>query len=200
MNKVVSILKKIGRKFFDRNEAFNQSLRAKGAKVGKNVQIVDRKKFLYEPWYADLIELGDEVVLAAGVRLVNHDSSYANVVGDLPVKYGKVIIGKKTYVGVNSVILPGVEIGENCLIGAGSIVNKSIPPNSVAVGNPVRIISSIEEGLLKYKSRLNEKNNLYGFIDLGGSNSQIIEKHGSAATDYILDKYKEFIHSRKDQK
>lgn len=46
---------------------------------------------------------------------------------------------------MNAIILPGVTIGENCVIGAGSIVTKDIPANSVAVGNPARVISSISE-------------------------------------------------------
>lgn len=197
MNSLTALLKKIGRRYYDGNEAFNNMLRKQGAKIGKNVQIVDRKNFLYEPWYADLITLNDEVVVSAGVRFVNHDSSYANVAGDLPTKYGKIVIGKKSYIGVNSVILPGVKIGENCLIGAGSIVNKNIPSNTVAAGNPIKIIYTIEEGVKKYKQRTKKTNDLIGYIDLGGSYSQMLEKYGRATTDHILSKYKEYIRNIK---
>lgn len=53
-------------------------------------------------------------------------------------------IGKNVWIGANCVILPGVEIGDNTIIGAGSIVTKSIPSDSIAVGNPCKIIKKIE--------------------------------------------------------
>lgn len=52
---------------------------------------------------------------------------------------GRVHIGHLTTVGLNSTVLPGVRIGNNCLIGAGSVVTKDIPDNSVAWGNPCRV-------------------------------------------------------------
>ncbi len=52
-------------------------------------------------------------------------------------------IGKNVWIGANCVILPGVEIGDNTIIGAGSIVTKSIPSDSIAVGNPCKIIKNI---------------------------------------------------------
>jgi len=55
----------------------------------------------------------------------------------------KIEIGDNVWIGGGSVILPGVSIGEGCTIGAGSVVTKSIPPRSVAVGNPCRVIKSV---------------------------------------------------------
>ena len=57
---------------------------------------------------------------------------------------GDIIIGNDVWIGGGTIILPGVTIGNNCVIGAGSLVNKSIPANSVAVGNPCRIIRRLE--------------------------------------------------------
>lgn len=50
------------------------------------------------------------------------------------------MIGRESHIGANSVVVAGVEIGERCQIGAGSVVTKNIPPYSVAVGNPARVI------------------------------------------------------------
>ncbi|PQJ89220.1 sugar O-acetyltransferase [Aliivibrio sifiae] len=59
-------------------------------------------------------------------------------------EYGASIsIGNDVWVGGNVSILPGVKIGNNCVIGAGSVVNRDIPDNSVAVGNPCRVIKSV---------------------------------------------------------
>lgn len=187
---MLNLLKKYLRNFYDGNEAFLKVLRKQGATVGINVQIVDRKKFLYEPWCANLIEIQDEVVIAAGVRLVSHDSSYVNIVGDLPIKYGKITIEKNAYIGVNAVILPGVTIGKCSLIGAGAVVNRNIPPYTVAAGNPVKIISSLDEGLSKYKKRIAQAdNNDVRYIDLGGSYSQMLDKYGKAVNNVIIEKY-----------
>ena len=60
-------------------------------------------------------------------------------------------IGNKVWIGANSVVLPGVTIGENSVIGAGSIVTRDIPANVIAAGNPCRVIREItEEDKTKY--------------------------------------------------
>jgi len=54
-------------------------------------------------------------------------------------------VGAHTRIGANSTLLPGIRIGKNCLIGAGSVVSKDIPDNSVVVGNPARVIKQIQD-------------------------------------------------------
>ena len=54
------------------------------------------------------------------------------------------------WIGANSVVLPGVNIGDNSIIGAGSIVTKDIPPNVVAVGNPCRIMREVGKRDMEY--------------------------------------------------
>ena len=53
-------------------------------------------------------------------------------------------MGDNVWIGGNVVVLPGVKIGDNCVIGAGSVVTKDIPDNSVAVGNPCKVIRKID--------------------------------------------------------
>lgn len=61
------------------------------------------------------------------------------------LEYAKPIkVGNNVWFGGNVVVLPGVTIGDNCVIGAGSIVNKDIPSNTMAAGNPCRVIKSLE--------------------------------------------------------
>lgn len=66
--------------------------------------------------------------------------------------FGKVVIGDYVYIGSGALIMPGVTIGNNVLIAAGSVVTKSIPSGSVVAGNPARIISNIEEYYQRNKS------------------------------------------------
>ena len=56
-----------------------------------------------------------------------------------------VVIGKDCWFGANVVVCPGVTVGDNCVIGAGSVVTRDIPPNSFAAGNPCRVIRDITE-------------------------------------------------------
>lgn len=64
---------------------------------------------------------------------------------------GRIIIGNNVFVGVNSIILRNSSIGDNCIIGAGSVVCSTIPPNSVATGNPAKVIMSLDEFCEKRK-------------------------------------------------
>ncbi len=68
------------------------------------------------------------------------------------LEYAKPIhIGNNVWFGANVIVLPGVSVGDNCTIGAGSVVVKDIPANSLAVGNPCRVIKKIEEEQAPHK-------------------------------------------------
>lgn len=84
------------------------------------------------------IEIDSSVLFSSGVKLIsaNHDTTDKSQ----HIKASPIVIKKNVWLGVNVVILPGVEIGENSSIGAGSVVTKTIPPNAVAVGNPAKVI------------------------------------------------------------
>ncbi len=114
-----------------------------GVSIGKNCLIYTHH-FGTEPF---LIEIGDNVTIAMDVKLINHDGSGA-LFGRL-YSYNKIIIGNKVFIGMGSIILPGVRIGDNVIVGAGSVVTKSIPSNSVVAGNPARFIMSYEQFLEK---------------------------------------------------
>lgn len=92
------------------------------------------------------LEIGNNVAISSGVHIYTHDTSFHKALNTNKSPNGEhvhrapVKIGNNVQVGANAVILPGVTIGDNVVIGALSLVNKDIPSNSVAVGNPCKVI------------------------------------------------------------
>lgn len=129
--------------------------RGAGVKLGKNNFIASRF-WSTEPY---LITIGDYCQITSGVYIHTHGGG--NPVRNIIPKFdcfGKVSIGNYVYLGTGSQVMPGVTIGNNVLVAAGSIVTKSIPDGVVVAGNPARIICSIEEYIEKNsKYNLNSK-------------------------------------------
>ena len=86
------------------------------------------------------IHIGDNTLVGSGTVILSHD--HVRKRPDGSYWYADTKIGRNCFVGVRSVILPGVVIGDECCIGAGSVVTKDIPANSMAVGVPAKIIKT----------------------------------------------------------
>lgn len=120
----------------------------KGMRVGNGVTLASRggTSFGSEPY---LITLGDYVRISGNATFLTHDGGI-HAIRDLPeykyvVKFGAISVGAHSFIGYGAIIMPGVKIGERCIIGAGAVVTKDIPDHSVAVGVPARVISTTEE-------------------------------------------------------
>lgn len=114
-----------------------------GVKVGEGCRIYTLN-FGSEPF---LITLGDRVTITSGVKILTHDGS-TWLVRDNGVRYQKYLpveIGSDVFIGVNTIIMPGVVIGSNVVVGAGSVVTKDLASGFVYVGNPARSIGSFEQ-------------------------------------------------------
>lgn len=114
-----------------------------GVTVGDNCRIYSFK-FGTEPW---LIEVGNNVTITSGVVLLTHDGS-SWLVRDTKGRrflYRRIVIGDNVFIGVNSIIMPGVRIDGNVVIAAGSVVTKSVPAGKIVGGNPARIIGEYDD-------------------------------------------------------
>lgn len=118
-----------------------------GVSIGQNVG------FGSEPY---LITIGNKTRINKNVQFITHDGSlwvvrnlypeYKNADLIKPIK-----IGSNVQIGNNAIILPGVTVGDNCIIGAAAVVTRDIPDNSVAAGVPARIIETVDEYIAKNK-------------------------------------------------
>lgn len=135
-----------------RGEYTTERLVSMGLKIGKNFGRLNG--VILDPSHCWLIEIGDNVTLAPRVHILCHDASTKTFLNY--TKIGRVTIGSNVFIGAESVVLPGVTIGDNVIIGAGSIVTHDIPDGVVAIGNPARVVCSLEEYLHKEKMRMEE--------------------------------------------
>ena len=98
-------------------------------------------------YVAGRVTLGDNVSLSNGVQVYDHDTSYYRAThGKVEKKYYHVTIEHDVQIGANSVVIPqgkDIVIGHNSIVGALSLVTESIPPYSVAVGIPARVVKRI---------------------------------------------------------
>jgi len=95
--------------------------------------------------YPYLISIGSNCTLSKGVKLIAHDASTFPYLG--VTRVGKIEIKDNCYLGENVIVLPGVTIGPNVMIAAGSVVNKDIAPDSCVAGVPARFYANFGEFL-----------------------------------------------------
>lgn len=124
-------------------------LRLMGVKIGDNTKIYT-SIFNFDTFFPDLVEIGSNCAVSKETLLITHDySRNFPTEGFSSMTKGKIIIGDNTFIGMRTLILPGVTVGSNVIVGAGSLVTKSIPDNTVAAGNPARVICTLEEYMEK---------------------------------------------------
>lgn len=124
----------------------------KSISVGANVVIRPQTMLFASPDISEHkthIEIQDNVLIGSGCHIYvsNHkfDDPGVDIAfqGHSPVK--PVVLERGCWLGANVIVLPGVRIGQNAVVGAGSVVTKNIEPYSIAVGNPARVISKVDK-------------------------------------------------------
>lgn len=160
-----SILRNVGGEFG--RDLRRRFYRMAGARIGKNVRIHENVIF-YRPYNLEIgnnSEVGAGVIISSrkkvrigknvgvGPQVSIYDNDHKMPLGprEEDMIDSAVEIGDGAWIGTHAIILRGVKIGKNATVGAGSVVNKSVPDNAVVCGNPAKII--------KYNRGENEKSN-----------------------------------------
>lgn len=119
--------------------------RARGVKIGKNCHLCPYVQM--DLIYPNLVQIGNNVTIGANVMIFAHANPTANLFlkkGPYPRKVEPVTIKNGAVLNPGSIITAGVTIGENSIVSVGSVVTQNIPDYSVVVGNPARVVKTIE--------------------------------------------------------
>ena len=125
-----------------------------GVKVGEHTAISPETHFPGEPY---LVTIGSHVQVTRAVSFYTHGGGNVlrRQIPDFDC-FGKIVIEDWAYIGSQSLIMPGVTIGEGAIVAAGSVVTKSVAPRTVIGGNPAKFICTIDEYLernIKYNTK-----------------------------------------------
>ena len=123
-------------------------MRKMGCHVGKDVFVGDHVRI--DQGHADLIYIDDRAHITGGCRLLCHQRDLRGYrKGDdaakLPYRLGEIHIGKGVMIGMETLIMPGVTIGDGAIVGAYSLVTKDLPPYTLATGRPAKVVKEIPE-------------------------------------------------------
>ena len=110
---------------------------------------IGNKCYIGKATFFDLpskIILGDEVIVSAKAMFLTHSDCGNRIMSKYyPRKTGNIVIGNGSWIGANAIIFPSVTLGKCCVVGAGSVVTKSFPDYSVIVGNPAKLVKTLDE-------------------------------------------------------
>lgn len=117
-----------------------------GVSVGEHCRLlgVSASTFGSEPY---LVSLGEHVTVTGGVRFVTHDGGVWVFRGERPTidVIAPIRVGNNVFIGLNSILLPGVTVGDDVVVAAGSVVTRDVPSKSVVGGVPAKQITTIDE-------------------------------------------------------
>ena len=124
----------------------------KGMTIGRDVAL-PASTWIDTP-HCFLISIGDHCGFGDGCAILAHDAQMDEFLD--AARLGRVKIHESSHIGTRTVILPGVEIGPRTIVGAGSVVSKTLPPDTVCAGNPARVICTLQEYLDKHRARMTD--------------------------------------------
>jgi maltose O-acetyltransferase len=133
-----------------RHDAGAAKLRARGTRLGRDVYLAPTATI--DPDFCWLVAIGDETTIAPGVRILAHDASTKRRLGYSRV--ARVEIGSRVFIGADSILLPGVTVGDDAIIGAGSVVRNDVPEGAMVAGNPALVVGRTDDYVSNHRLRL----------------------------------------------
>lgn len=127
-------------------------LRRRGLKLGTDVCIPGSTWI--DPDYLFLISIGDHCGFGPDCLILAHDAQMDEYLD--AGRVGQVIIHESCHIGARTVLLPGIEVGPRTIVGANSVVSKTLPSNTVCAGNPAKVICTLNDYLAKHRKNILE--------------------------------------------
>jgi maltose O-acetyltransferase len=116
------------------------------ARFNRNIKLGDNSGIGARSYVPGSTTIGNNVMMGPEVVIYTRNHNFDRT--DIPMcqqgfgEFKPVVIGNDVWIGRRVIFLPGVTIGDGCVIGAGAVVSKSLPPYSIAVGNPAKIVKN----------------------------------------------------------
>jgi acetyltransferase-like isoleucine patch superfamily enzyme len=133
-------------------------LKKRGVNVGEHVHV--DLGVIIEFTTPQAVYIEDYVGIGYGAQIIAHDAGPNDIV-DLPMRVRETRIGYNTAIGSYAIIMPGVKIGRNCGIVAGSVVTKNVPDGTVWGGNPARKLFDVPDVVLGWQAGMKQHPELY---------------------------------------
>ena len=127
-----------------------ESLKMKGMHIGKGVNLP--MSTWIDTAHCFLISIGDNCGFGDECLILAHDAMPNEYID--ATRIGRVVIHESCHFGARTVILPGVQIGPRSVVGSNSVVINDIPPNTLAAGNPAKVICSLDKYLEKQRQKM----------------------------------------------
>lgn len=155
---IKTIIKRLIRGYKCDQKHYLDYLKQGGAELGDGIVLFSPETFTCDVHNRHLLHIGDNVQITEHVTILTHDYSWSvikAVSGEILGNQNSVYIGNNVFIGLRSIILPGTKIGDNVIIGAGSVVKGNLESDSVYAGNPARKIISLSEYAKKRRAKQN---------------------------------------------
>ena len=158
-----------------------ERLRSRGMHIGHNVWLP--ASTWIDTSYCFLISIGDNCGFGEECHILAHDAQMDEFLD--AARVGRVTVHESCHIGARSVILPGVEIGPRTIVGAGSIISKSLPADSVCAGNPARVICTLQQYLEKHRARLASSRSFQYSLSMSAEEREALIRATANGTVYI---------------